>query len=57
MGFEGFLKAAAEVDPRVGEQGRRWVETHCRWEAVLPIYREAIERILSKQVVVVGGAS
>jgi glycosyltransferase involved in cell wall biosynthesis len=57
MEFEGFLKAAAEVEPRVGEQGRRWVEAHCRWEAVLPIYREAIERILSKQVVVVGGAS
>src|SRR5262249_14682614 len=31
----------------LGERGRRYVETRYRWESVLPVYRETLDRIVA----------
>ncbi len=47
-GFEEFVRITSRTDPSVGRRGREWVERHHRWETVLPVYREAVERIVER---------
>ncbi|MFZ0429977.1 MAG: glycosyltransferase family 4 protein [Acidobacteriota bacterium] len=43
--FSDFSRIVSEIDPGVGEKGRRWVQEHCCWEKILPIYQKALERV------------